>query len=114
MPKQFIQKIAKVSGKTEKELESLYIESQDIVTEEYGFTKEDEEFYPLVMGVFKNKSGIKDSHPLFDASTLRIVLTVRDIEDIKTFLDISIQQGGTPIRKLLSYIRTSARAFKVK
>lgn len=112
MPQALVKTYAKKTGKSEKEVEDLYTQAKKIVKKQYSIGEEDESFYPLVIGTLKKSLGIKDSISIMDGTQIKMEITAQDVEDIKNFLDVSLANGGIPFRKLLTYMKTTARAFK--
>ena len=61
MPTASIKSFATKTGKSVEEVEKLYKEAKAQTEAEYKITKEDEKYYPIVIGILKKMLKIKDS-----------------------------------------------------
>ena len=61
MPSPLIKSFAKKSGKSEDEVERLWNKAEDIVKKEYEKTKDDDSFYPILVGILKKMLKIEES-----------------------------------------------------
>ncbi len=59
MPTPLMKTFAKEAGKKTKTVEKIWKTSEKLVKEKYNIDEEDDRFYPLVVGVVKNKLGIR-------------------------------------------------------
>ena len=61
MPSPIIKSFAKKTDKTESEVEKLWKKAEDIVKKEYDKDKDDDSFYPIVVGILKRMLKIEES-----------------------------------------------------
>jgi ferredoxin-thioredoxin reductase catalytic subunit len=64
MPMAAIKSLAKESGKSEAELESMYEKAKQIAKKEYDVSADSDKFYKIVWGILKKMAGVsEDSIP---------------------------------------------------